>query len=54
MKARDVMASPVISVTPTTSVKEVAKTFLQQRISAVPYNLAAPRAHVFLDAVSME
>jgi CBS domain-containing protein len=36
MKARDVMVSPVISVTPATSVKEVAKTFLQQRISAVP------------------
>ena len=36
MKARDVMVSPVITARPATSVKEVAKTFLQHRISAVP------------------
>lgn len=36
MKARDVMVSPVITVKPTTSVKDVAKLFLDQRISAVP------------------
>lgn len=36
MKARDVMVSPVITVKPYSSVKDVAKTFLDQRISAVP------------------
>lgn len=36
MKARDIMISPVITVSPYTSVKEVAKTFLQRHISAVP------------------
>jgi CBS domain-containing protein len=36
MKARDVMVSPVITVKPSTSVREVAKTFLERRISAVP------------------
>jgi CBS domain-containing protein len=36
MKARDVMVSPVITVKPYSSVKEVAKTFLDKRISAVP------------------
>jgi CBS domain-containing protein len=36
MKARDVMVSPVITVKPATSVKEVAKSFLERRISAVP------------------
>ena len=36
MKARDVMVSPVITVKTFTSVKEVAKTFLEYRISAVP------------------
>ncbi|MGC2081182.1 MAG: CBS domain-containing protein [Xanthobacteraceae bacterium] len=36
MKARDVMTSPVITVKPTTSVKEVAELFLERRISAVP------------------
>ena len=36
MKARDVMASPVISVKPSASVREVAETFLKYRISAVP------------------
>jgi CBS domain-containing protein len=36
MKARDVMVSPVITVKPYSSVKDVAKTFLKQRISAVP------------------
>ena len=36
MKARDVMVSPVITVRPSASVKEVAKIFLERRISAVP------------------
>jgi len=36
MKARDVMVSTVVSVKPSASVKEVAKTFLERRISAVP------------------
>ena len=36
MKARDVMVSPVITVKPSTSVREVARTLLQRRISAVP------------------
>jgi CBS domain-containing protein len=36
MKARDVMATPVINVKPSASVKEVAKLLLEQRISAVP------------------
>jgi CBS domain-containing protein len=36
MKARDVMVSPVITVKPSSSVKEVAKIFVENRISAVP------------------
>lgn len=36
MKARDVMVFPVITVTPSSSVKEVAQLFLERRISAVP------------------
>ena len=36
MKARDVMVSPVITVRPSASVKEVAKIFLERQISAVP------------------
>jgi CBS domain-containing protein len=36
MKARDIMTSPVITVRPRASVKEVAKTFLEQRISGAP------------------
>ena len=36
MKARDVMVSPVITVSPHASVKQVAKTFLERHISAVP------------------
>ena len=36
MRARDVMVFPVITVKPNSSVKEVAKTFLDRRISAVP------------------
>jgi CBS domain-containing protein len=35
MKVRDVMVSPVITVKPYSSVREVAKNFLE-RISAVP------------------
>jgi CBS-domain-containing membrane protein len=36
MKARDVMVSPVVTVKPTCSVQEVAKLFLEHRISGVP------------------
>lgn len=36
MKARDVMVSPVVTVKPDASVKEVAKTLVDRRISAVP------------------
>jgi len=36
MKARDVMVSPVIAVKPSCTVKEVAQTLLERRISAVP------------------
>jgi CBS domain-containing protein len=36
MRARDVMVAPVITVKPHASVKEVAKIFLHNRISAVP------------------
>jgi CBS domain-containing protein len=36
MKARDVMVTPVFTVTPSTSVQEVAKILLDRRISAVP------------------
>jgi CBS domain-containing protein len=36
MKARDVMVSPVITVKPYTSVQDVARLFLERRISAVP------------------
>jgi CBS domain-containing protein len=36
MKARDVMTTPVITVRPTASIKEVARLFLERRISAVP------------------
>jgi CBS domain-containing protein len=36
MKARDVMVSPVITVKSSALVQDVAKTFLERRISAVP------------------
>ena len=36
MKASDVMVAPVITVKPSSTVKEVAKTLLERRISAVP------------------
>ena len=36
MKAHDVMVSPVVTVKPSASVKDVAKLFLQRQISAVP------------------
>jgi CBS domain-containing protein len=36
MKARDVMVAPVITVKPHSTVKEVAKTLVDRRISAVP------------------
>lgn len=36
MKARDVMVSPVITVTPHSSVKDLANLLIEKRISAVP------------------
>jgi len=36
MKARDVMAAPVITVSPTTTVNEAAQLFLQRHISGAP------------------
>lgn len=36
MKARDIMVSPVITVKPSVSVREVAKLFLKNKISAAP------------------
>jgi CBS domain-containing protein len=36
MHARDVMVAPVITVKPSTTVKEAAELFLEQRISAAP------------------
>jgi CBS domain-containing protein len=36
MKARDVMAAPVIICKSTASIKVVAKLFLQRHISAIP------------------
>src|SRR5215470_6845258 len=36
MKARDVMVSPVITTTPSASVREVAQILLNNRISGVP------------------
>ena len=36
MKARDVMVSPVITVKPSATVREVAETLLKHHISAVP------------------
>lgn len=36
MKARDVMVSPVITVNPSSTVREVAKTFVERGISAAP------------------
>ncbi len=36
MKARDVMVSPVVTVKPDSSIKDVAQTLLDRRISAVP------------------
>ena len=36
MKARDVMVAPAITVRPHSTVKEVAKTLVDRRISAVP------------------
>jgi CBS domain-containing protein len=36
MKARDVMVSPVVTVKPYSSVKEVAKILIEKSISAVP------------------
>jgi CBS domain-containing protein len=36
MQARDVMVSPVITVKPSASVRDVAKIFLKHKISAVP------------------
>lgn len=36
MKAHDVMVSPVVTVKPSATVKDVARLFLERRISAVP------------------
>jgi CBS domain-containing protein len=36
MKARDVMAFPVVTVKPSSSIEEVAKMFVQRRISGAP------------------
>lgn len=36
MRARDVMASPVVTVTPATPIEEIARILLKRRISAVP------------------
>lgn len=36
MRAHDVMVSPVVTVTPSASVRDVAKLLLERRISAVP------------------
>jgi CBS domain-containing protein len=36
MKAHDVMVSPVVTVKPGTTIREVAKLFLERQISAVP------------------
>ena len=36
MKARDVMVSPVVTITPSCSVKELAKTLVERRISGIP------------------
>jgi CBS domain-containing protein len=36
MKARDIMVSPVITVKPSLSVREVARVFLERKISAAP------------------
>jgi CBS domain-containing protein len=36
MRARDVMVTPVVTVKPSSSVREAAKIFLERRISAVP------------------
>ena len=36
MNARDVMVSPVVTVKASASIKQVAKTLLEQQISAVP------------------
>ena len=36
MKARDIMVSPVVTVRPSATVREVAKTFVQRGISAAP------------------
>jgi CBS domain-containing protein len=36
MQAKDIMTTPVISVVPDTSVKEIARLLVEHRISAVP------------------
>ena len=36
MKTRDIMVSPVVTVKPDTTVRDVAKLFLERQISAVP------------------
>ena len=36
MRAKDVMTSPVVTVTPETMVPQIAKLLIERRISAVP------------------
>ena len=36
MKAKDIMTTPVVTITPDTSVREIAALLLERRISAVP------------------
>jgi CBS-domain-containing membrane protein len=36
MKARDVMVSPVVTVKPSSTVRDVAKLFMEHQISGVP------------------
>ena len=36
MKARDIMAAPVITASPQATIKSVAETFLKYHISGVP------------------
>jgi len=36
MKAKDIMTTPVVTITPDTSVREIAALLLKQRVSAVP------------------
>jgi CBS domain len=52
MKARDVMVSPVITVKPSSSVKEVAKIFLERRIRSKSRSAAVSCQLCYLSAGS--